>query len=342
MAVFEAELVDGRDTGWRDFLLENRGALPYHHPAWVETLADAYGYDHHAAVVRTEAGAIAGGIAVIELGRRLGGRRWASLPFTDFCPPLLRGVGEAELAAALERLRRARGVSSWEVRAPLAGPGDPAKLRGVRHVLPLRDPDELFAGFRSQVRRNIRKAERSNLEVRAAQRREELTRAYFDLHVDTRRRLGVPPQPRRFFERLWEHVLEPGLGYLLLAFHGRTAVAGAVFLEWNGRVVYKYGASDQQHWALRPNNLLLWECIRERAAAGAVSFDFGRTDLEDQGLRAFKAGWGAEEEPLRYTQLGRSSSGRLSAGSELLRPVLQSSPVWLGRVVGAALYRRVG
>ena len=340
MAPSEATLVDARDAAWREYLLAHADALPYHHPAWLDTLAEVYGYEPRAAVVRAASGEIAGGIPLVEVGGRIRARRWISLPFTDLCPPLAGpGVDEHALGAAVEQLRSERGVSSLEIRAPLAGSEARGEQRGVRHVLQLRDPDELFAAFRSQVRRNIRKAEKSGVEIREAGSRDDLVRTYFALHADTRRRLGVPPQPRRFFDRLWHNVVDAGLGYLLLAYHGGTAIAGAVFLEWNGHVVYKYGASDREHWPLRPNNLLFWECIRRSAARGARTLDFGRTDLEDEGLRAFKESWGAPEQPLVYTSLGRARPAGAGHGAQLLRPLVKGSPSWVGRMVGAALYR---
>jgi CelD/BcsL family acetyltransferase involved in cellulose biosynthesis len=332
-----ATLIDAGDAGWREFLFSHPDALPYHHPAWVETLADVYGYEPLAAVVRSPDGEIAGGLPLVVVGGRLRARRWVSLPFTDMCPPLAGdGLSERELGAAVEELRTAHGVAALELRSPLAG--FEADARGVRHELALTDPESLFAAFRSQVRRNIRKAEKAGLEVRVAEGRDDLVRTYFDLHADTRRRLGVPPQPRRFFDALWRHVIEPGLGFVLLAQHEGAAVAGAVFLEWNGRIVYKYGASDRRHWSLRPNNLLFWECIRRGCSSGARVLDFGRSDLEDEGLRAFKGSWGAPEEPLVYTTLGTARSGSGTA-AQLLRPLVRTSPAWVGRLVGAALYR---
>jgi len=334
----EPALVDAADAAWREFLLSHPDALPYHHPAWLDTLADVYGYEPLAAVVRSPEGEVLGGTPLVQLGGRLRSRRWVSLPFTDFCPPLAAlGVPDRTLAAGIDELRRAHEISSFEIRAPLDGCGA-AELRGVRHQLALGDPDTLFAEFRSQVRRNIRKAQAAGLEVRRGESQEELVRTYFDLHADTRRRLGVPPQPRRFFEALWRHVVEPGLGFLLLARHEGTAVAGAVFLEWNGRIVYKYGASDRRHWPLRPNNLLFWECICTGSESGAKTLDFGRSDLEDEGLRAFKRSWGAHEEELAYTTLGEARSGS-GAAAQLLRPVFRATPAWFGRMVGAAFYR---
>jgi CelD/BcsL family acetyltransferase involved in cellulose biosynthesis len=341
LRVTAAELLEGDDGEWRAFLLSHPQALPYHHPAWVETLAEVYGYEPKAAVVRSPGGAVLGGLPLVAVGGRLRRRRWVSLPFTDFCPPLTAdGVLERELASAVDALRRENEVASLEIRAPVEGFEERAEQRGVRHELVLTDPDTLFRSFRSQVRRNIRKAEASGLEVRVAEHRDELVRTYFDLHAETRRRLGVPPQPRRLFDGLWRNVMEPGLGFVLLAHHEGSAVAGAVFLEWKGRIVYKYGASDTRHWPLRPNNLLFWECIRRGCSSGATALDFGRSDLEDEGLRSFKQSWGAPEVPLAYTSIGRAASPSRSSG-RVLRPLVRATPTWLSRTVGAALYRFV-
>jgi CelD/BcsL family acetyltransferase involved in cellulose biosynthesis len=111
-------------------------------------------------------------------------------------------------------------------------------------------------------------------------------------------------QRRRFFSLLWQRVLEPGGGYVLLAHHEGRAVAGAVFLTAGRNVVYKYGASDERHWGVRPNHLLFRDAIARSCAEGRAGFDFGRTDFEDTGLREFKRGWGAVESELVYSSLG--------------------------------------
>lgn len=333
-----AAIVDSGDAAWQQFVLTHPDALPYHHPAWVATIADAYGYEPFAAVVRAGSGEILGGAPFVTVGGRVRARRWVSLPFTDVCPPLRSSLLSAnELRSAVEALQLEHDVAAAEIRARLTKTD--GQLRGVTHSLELGDPDALFAAFKPQVRRNIRKAEASGVTVRAAEQQSDLARDYFALHADTRRRLGVPSQPRRFFEALWRHVIEPGLGSVLLAYHDGIPIAGAVFLEWNGRVVYKYGASDRRHWPLRPNNVLFWESIRRGCASGARALDFGRTDLEDEGLRTFKASWGALEEPLFYTTLGRSSPARSGLAGRLLRPIVRVAPTWVGRTVGAALYR---
>ncbi|HEV3362594.1 MAG TPA: GNAT family N-acetyltransferase, partial [Acidimicrobiia bacterium] len=95
------------------------------------------------------------------------------------------------------------------------------------HRLHLTERDEVFHRFRpSQVQRNIRRAERDGVQVHHARGRADVDRVFYSLHVRTRRRQGVPVQPRRFFSLL-AGLLETGLGFASLAYIGDRPVAGA-------------------------------------------------------------------------------------------------------------------
>jgi len=335
----EAALVPATDQAWRAFLFQHPSALPYHHPAWVEAVARTYHFQSFVFVVRSAGGDVLGGVPLVAVGGRLRGKRWVALPFTDACPAVMDpALTHEEFGRLLADEGARAGVSAIELRGPLGAAGVPVE-RGVAHELALTNEDDLFSGFESQVRRNIRKAQRSDLTLRTAAEVEDLTEIYFRLHTETRRRLGVPTQPRRFFENVWEEMLARDVGFALLVYHGKEAIAGAVFLEWNGRLVYKFGASDAQYWSLRPNNLLFWEAIKCGCERDVKVFDFGRSDREDEGLRAFKRSWGAVEAPLIYTTLGRPAESHNGSAERLLRPVLRRSPLWVGRSLGEVFYR---
>jgi CelD/BcsL family acetyltransferase involved in cellulose biosynthesis len=338
--VLRARIVPTADESWERYVLNHAAARPFHHPAWSAAVAEAYGLEPHAIVLERDEGVVAGGLPVIATRSRYGRARWVSLPFTDECPPLLDdGVPAPVAIAALESLQRECGVRSVEIRGQLDGIAEGRSVRGVVHVLRLSSAEELWASFRPQIRRNVRKAEQAGLTVREAVRREDLTRVFFGLHVETRHRLGAPCQPRRFFDSIWRHVIAPGYGFVLLVYRDALPVAGGVFLAWNGTVVYKYGASDRRHWSLRPNNLMFWRSMVMSCDLGARSLDLGRSDLEDTGLRAFKSGWGAEELPLVYTSLGGSARTSTARAARFVRPVIRTAPAWVGRALGTVLYR---
>jgi CelD/BcsL family acetyltransferase involved in cellulose biosynthesis len=331
------------DPAWTDFVSASEDATAFHHPAWAALLADAYRYSAFALVHQDDAARIVAGVPVMDVSNRLTGKRWVSLPYTDACPPLLAPSCSAEeLAAGLEDERRRQAIPEFECRGELPGLQTRRRSEAVIHTLPLvADYEEMERGFKRSVRQHIAKGHRAGVTVRRAETVGDLADVFYGLHVRTRRRQGVPVQPRRYFVRLWQRILDGGLGFCLLAFSDCRPVAGAVFLAWRNTVLYKYSASDQRYLGLRPNYVLLSEAIRWSGANGYTALDLGRTDLEHDGLRHFKSSWGAREEPLVYSTLGDSGggSGLSSRGAALLSPVIRHSPSSVCRAVGELLYR---
>ncbi len=337
-AGLEPTLLPLDDASWAAFVASCPAATPFHHPAWGSLLAATYGFKAFALAVAGSDGRLSGGAPFLEVRDVRRRRSWISLPFTDECAPLSAEQGrEPDLALAVAGL----GAPRVEIRSAVVAAGWSARADGVIHILDLDpDPERVRKGFsRSQVVRNIARAEKEGIEVRAVASPHELE-VFYALHTRTRRRQGVPVQPRRFFDLLWERVLEPGLGTILLAYRDETALAGALFLSWNGTTIYKYGASDPEGWPFRPNHLLFWTAVRDACLRGDRRFDFGRTDFDNAGLRAFKSGWGAVERPLVYSSL---APGALHAkpgfAGRLLGAAIRRGPTWVCRGVGELAYR---
>jgi CelD/BcsL family acetyltransferase involved in cellulose biosynthesis len=341
--VLKLEILEVDDPRWADLAGSHPEALPFHHPAWVGLIRDCYGFRSFAAVASTADGSPRAGLPVIEARSPLRRRRWVSLPFTDYCP-LLYG-SEAARDEVLELLRMgaaAEQVGSVELRTPVGSTASTQTVVGVLHELVLEsDCSEVYRRFhKSRVQGSIRRAKREGVAVRIADCEADVVGTYYELHARTRRRLGVPAQPRRFFRLLWERMIEAGLGFVLLAHVGDSAVAGAVFLHWNGHLTYKFGASDETYRDRQPNHAILWEAVRWGCERGYRVLDFGRSGLSDHGLRAFKDGWGAAERPLVYTTLVGSRRPSTDGAAEgALRRVLRRSPVWVCRGAGEVLYR---
>jgi CelD/BcsL family acetyltransferase involved in cellulose biosynthesis len=152
----------------------------------------------------------------------------------------------------------------------------------------------------------------------------------------------VPVQPRRYFRLLWERMIAPGHGMVLVADVDGTDVAAAVYLTGARTVTYKYGASDEAFWSVRPNHAVMAAAISWAAEQGYAMFDFGRSDLDNPGLARFKASWGAVPRPLRYTSLaGRRSYGGPSRAQAMIGPVIRRGPLLVSRGLGQFLYRYV-
>jgi CelD/BcsL family acetyltransferase involved in cellulose biosynthesis len=333
------------DPHWLAFLQSQPDATVFHHPAWTRVLAETYGFRPLLSVHADDDGTIAAGLPLLELGGSLRGRNFASLPYTDYCPPLATSPSSlTRLTSELVEWRQRQNARQLAVHAPLPTmPGVHRVSFAVRHVLPLGcTSEQLLTSLKgSALPRAIRKAKREGVEAELSHASEDLD-TFYALHLQTRRRLGVPVQPRRFLEILWKQVIRAGLGFVVLARLRGRPIAGALFLAWNGNLIYKFGASDQRYWELRPNNLVIWTALEWACEAGYRRLDLGRTDFENQGLRDFKRRWGAVELPLVYSYVASRPPGSLPR--VLTRGVarlIQSSPPIVCRAMGELLYGRV-
>jgi CelD/BcsL family acetyltransferase involved in cellulose biosynthesis len=332
------------DPAWSAFVAAREEATIFHHPTWTRILADTYGYRAFALITTDARGEVVAGLPVVAIpGVR--GTSMVSLPFTDHCPPLAQNAVSFEsFVDGLVAWRQEIGSRVFAVRGELpARPGIYHSTLAVRHVLSLDGgPTALMRLSRTPAYRAMRKAKRVGVSVRITQSPDDLSELY-GLHWQTRRRQGVPVQPRRFFEAIWARLIERDLGFVVLAAVDDRPIAAAMFLAWNGHLIYKFGASDARYWALRPNNLVMWTAIELACARGYRLLDFGKTELNNQGLREFKRRWDALETPLTYSRIS-AKPPRASSGlpGQVLSQLIKRSPRIICRATGELLYGRFG
>lgn len=335
---------EAEDPAWLAFVKSQPDATVFHHPAWSRVLAQAYGYRPLAITKSDARGRVVAGLPVVDHPRS-GGRHLVGLPFTDYCPPLARSPRDLEsLSRALLDWHRKTPASKIIVHGPLtAARGIHLVARAVRHVLPLGRPSaEVLQSIKGgQVPRAIRKAQREGLRARISRSPADLD-TFYRLHLQTRRRLGVPVQPKRFLESIWDTIIARDLGFVVFADRGSEPVAAALFLTWNGTIIYKFGASDHRYWQLRPNNLVMWTAIEWACSGGYDRLDLGRSDLDNRGLRDFKSRWGSTEVPLVYSYVAAAPpSPAPKLAMRAMARVIQSSPPVMCRAIGEVLYGRV-
>ena len=281
---------------------------------------------------------------VMEVRSIVTGTRGVSLPFSDFCEPLIGAdVVMDEAVSLLKAYGRVRGWRYFEMR----GSGDsavPSSASYYRHDLDL-SPGivKVASAFRDSTARNIKKAEKEGVTVTISDSMQSL-RQFVHLNYLTRRDHGLPPQPERFFRKLYEHIISRGKGITVLAFHGGRPVAGAICFHYRDQAVFKFGASDKGYQHLRANNRVMWEAIQWYAAREYKNFCFGRTDLENEGLRQFKRGWGTDERLVGYhkydLQKGAFASNSLTVKDYHSR-VFANMPLPLLKIAGSFLYRHM-
>jgi|GEM_PF-266966 len=222
-------------------------------------------------------------------------------------------------------------------------PGLPASLSFITHELKLNNnPEDIFSGFRESTRRNIRKAEKEGVGAEVCTT-DAAIKEFYRLNCTTRKKHGLPPQPSRFFDAVFRHILSKDQGIVVLATYKGKVIAAAVYFHFRDRAIFKYGASDQNYQRLRPNYRVMWEAIKWYAQRGYRSLHFGRTDRGHGGLLQFKSGWGAAETPLNYYQYDPAQNVFMPEKSfKTAYPLLKITPLPLLKLAGRLLYRHVG
>ena len=329
------------DPGWSEFVSSHPAAGPFHLPAWAAMIADCYRFRAFALTVEDGGGELVAGLPVIEVRSLLGGRRWVSLPFTDACAPLVRaGVSRDEVFAAVDAHVLAARVDGLEVRAAL--PPAPARHpvpAGYIHTMAL--PGDPALLHPNKGHRNYRnQAVRKGVVVERGRTAEDMD-TFYRLHTLTRRRHGVPVQPRRFFDLMRERLIAPGHGCVVTAAADGEVLTAAIYLVSNGVLVAKYQGSDPDLPDKRAGYLIDWEMMVSGSTSGCHTLDLGRSDPDADGLRLYKSSWGAAEVPLVYTHIARKrpAAHQGSGAGELAAQVIRRSPVWVCRALGEVFYR---
>ena len=157
----------------------------------------------------------------------------------------------------------------------------------------------------------------------------------------TRKRLRVLPQPRSWFRNLLDCIGD-NLQIRVARKDGRP-IASIMTLRHRRSVVYKYGCSDQRVHNLGGMPFLFWRMIEESKAEGAETVDFGRSDLENEGLIRFKTKFNAHQRSLiYYRSLGSEKQMFETRQSKTVARLLSMLPDQISCAAGRILYRHMG
>jgi hypothetical protein len=328
-------LADARPL-WRRLTDALPGATLYHREAWLELLARCWGLRLSVATIGR--GDEVGAGCVLARRQNLLSQWLVGLPFSDFCSPL--AVDERSSEALLTELVRRQPECCLEMRGAAA----PWPWQSVncfeRWTLDLAQPfATLERAMGHNFRANARRALRSGVRIESGCSAEHVAR-FYALQIATRRRLGVPPQPRRLFRMACEIFSRDGNCEIWLASVGGRDAAGLFVLRDGDDLYCKWSAR-------RPDTVegashLLTVSLIEKFAGKARLLDRGRVDIRNAGLRHFKKDQGAKPSPLPYAYFPGAPS-RISAET-LTGPMKIASRVWrhlplpVTRLLGSALY----
>jgi lipid II:glycine glycyltransferase (peptidoglycan interpeptide bridge formation enzyme) len=162
--------------------------------------------------------------------------------------------------------------------------------------------EELLASFSQEWRRNIKKAEKSEVKVRQASFGDLET--FHTLYKETAKRDKFTPRPLNYFKQMWKSLNENSNNLaemrLYIAEQENICHAACLWVRVGKHVWYTYGASSTSGRELRPSNAIQWQMMRDARDAGASIYDMRgiAATLNEKsplfGLLRFKIGTGGK------------------------------------------------
>ncbi|NTU80899.1 MAG: GNAT family N-acetyltransferase [Chloroflexales bacterium] len=334
------------DPRWEQLVQTMRSDV-FHSPGWMRILTDTYGLEVRAYIVIDAEGRPLAGLPFCRQAD-IKGRRIVILPFSDYCDPVV--ARQEHWDCLVERLAEEQAPITIRCLHNEILPRDPRfalVAQAKWHQLDLRpDLDTLWERLPASAQRAIRKAQKSEIRVYAARDKCDL-HAFFRLHQGVRKhKYHMLSQPYAFFERIWEQFIEREQGLLMLAKCEATLLGGTLFLGWKDGWYYKFNASAPEHLGYRPNDLIIWESMKEAKTRGYARLDFGLSDWEQEGLLRFKRKFATEEKPISFLrhEAQRTQSESEQAAQALIPQLAElfaqeGVPDEVTEQAGALLYR---
>jgi hypothetical protein len=339
-------VVDTRFHDWSAHFSAHRLTSLFSSPEWVEILSRTYGIEIQASLLHTR-----GGYAALLFShiRDVRGDRIVSLPFCDYCDPLLDDP------------------SLWtKVVEPLVKLDVPVRLRCLRNRLPAEDPrfvlsrtakwhgtdlmhaeDELWAGISAQARQNIRHAVRNGVVVREGRSMED-AKIFYNMHLLTRKnKYRLLAQPFALIENIFTAFSEGDRVVTLIAECDGVPLAGILLLQFGDVLYYKFNASVDQK--CRANDLLAWHAILFGHRRTLTRLDFGVSETNQSGLIRYKRKFASEEREIHFydwtpERLQNAPDARGEEASEILSYITRlltdpAVPNEITQAAGDKLYR---
>ncbi len=161
--------------------------------------------------------------------------------------------------------------------------------------------DFLFKNiFESKLRNQIRKAEKSDLNIKSGNN-ESFVDEFYYLYLLSNRRWGrsKPKYSIGFFKSF---INKPYFEIQISYFQNKP-VSGIVLIKLNSQYFYWFGAMDKNYGKFCPNHLILTKAIREAIDSGFEIFNFGASG-KLTSVKQFKDSFHAEEKPYNIYFIG--------------------------------------
>lgn len=270
-------------------------------PSWIRVLHKTYGFQFYAAIDDENNTCLPFVFIDNPMGRKL-----TTLPFSDYtdinaATPKKYEASTAEIIAEFPDvpfIMKTIGKTD----KPDANFWGEVIRTAYYHRIDTATDAEPSKTQSSSFKRNVTKAKKTGVSVKIKRDSIALSdfyRLYSALRLN---KFNSIPQPFDFFKSVYDEFIAKKNGFIVEATFEGKAIASIVVLEYKKVLYYKFGASDEEHLDLRPNNLLFDKLIRYAYNEGFKEIDLGLSGTGDsyKGLVRFKESMGGVAHDIVY------------------------------------------
>ena len=348
------------DPAWDAYLAGHPGATMYHTSAWCSIVSEIGGYAPLCLTLR-DGDAIQGLLPLMHVRSALTGNRVVALPFSDECSVLADDwpAGEQLIvhAGGLVREKKVRfleirgepriksGGETLDTKQAIEALGYSRQDRFNNYVTPLQKDTKAL--YQSMPKTAVRYMVRKGLKVATVRRGEGESdlAAFYRLYVMNRRHHGIPPQPRRLLDLVFERMTAEPRAVMHVMEYDNKIVSGLINIRYGGVTYAKFVGIDDAYGRTVPVQTLHWKCIEAAAESGDASYDWGRTAADNKGLNDFKSRW-ADPAALPYffkpPVEGLSIVSGKSVKYRLFTSLMRRLPLGMAVQVGSRIFRHFG
>ena len=272
------------------------------------------------------------------------GKFLVSLPWLDYGGVCADSVEiQAELIHKAVEIAQKKNCQFLELRSVISEDKNLlTRTSKVTFILELgADPEKVWGKIDSKARNQVRKAQKSELEVTFG--REENLDSFYSVFSINMRDLGTPVWTKKLFKKILSYF--PNSSEIALVKLKDMVIGGALILYFKDMMTVPSASSLSSFLRYCPNNILYWEIIQRGCERGVKRFDFGRSTL-NSGTFNFKKQWVKEPSQLHW-QYYLNKARELpelnpeSAGFSLAKKLWRKLPLPLANFLGPKIVRNL-
>jgi len=149
--------------------------------------------------------------------------------------------------------------------------------------------EELWKGFKSKLRSQIRRPKKEGFTVKFGQLDE--IESFYEVFACNMRDLGTPVYTKQLFENTLREF--PDNARICTVYDGKQPIASGFIIGFKNQLQIPWASSLRTHNRFGPNMMLYWNILKFACEQGYTQFDFGRS-TQDEGTYKFKQQWGAQ------------------------------------------------